>query len=170
MSLMSIPAKTNENTQKNAKKSTRGAQFLHLACQGAARPLVPLSVTPLVAAAYIARTIYFIYSSLQKCVWLFIQVVTNSCRSHVHQRFMRESFFKNEISENISQKFHDQWKIDWQCSAFNWKGTSWNIDLAGFVDEFDSRHDRIKLHWVDVDMKFWLDGAGICVRIALLVV
>jgi len=25
-----------------------------------------------VAAAYIARTIYFIYSSLQRCVWLFI--------------------------------------------------------------------------------------------------
>jgi len=25
-----------------------------------------------------------------------------------HQRFMREEFFKNEISENISQKFHDQ--------------------------------------------------------------
>jgi len=43
--------------------------------------------------------------------------------------------------------------------------------LDGFVDEFDSRHDRIKLHWVDVDMKFWrTDGAGICVRIALLFV
>jgi len=24
---------------------------------------------------------------------------------------MREKFFKNEIIENISQKFHDQWKI-----------------------------------------------------------
>ena len=33
-----------------------------------------------------------------------------SCNSSRHQRFMRE-FFKNEISENISQKFHDQWKI-----------------------------------------------------------
>ena len=29
-----------------------------------------------------------------------------------HQRFMREEFSKNEISENISQKFHDQWKIE----------------------------------------------------------
>ena len=31
-----------------------------------------------------------------------------------------------------------------------------NIDLDDFVDEFDSRHDnrRIKLHWVDDDIKF----------------
>jgi len=30
------------------------------------------------------------------------------------------------------------------------------IDLDDFVDEFDSRHDnrRIKLHWVDNDLKF----------------
>jgi len=38
-------------------------------------------------------------------------IASNSCNSSHHQRFMRETFFKNEISENISQKFHDQWKI-----------------------------------------------------------
>jgi len=38
-----------------------------------------------------------------------IQVVTNRCNSYRHQGFiMRETFFKNEISENIYQKFHDQ--------------------------------------------------------------
>jgi len=34
--------------------------------------------------------------------------VTGSFNSSRHQGFMREKFFKNEISENISQKFHDQ--------------------------------------------------------------
>jgi len=34
-------------------------------------------------------------------------IVTGSCNSSRHQRFMRENFFK-VISENISQKFHDQ--------------------------------------------------------------
>ena len=31
------------------------------------------------------------------------------------------------------------------------------IDVNAFIDKFDSRHDnrRIRLHWVDVDMKFW---------------
>jgi len=28
------------------------------------------------------------------------------------------------------------------------KGKSYKIDLDGFVDEFDGRHDRIKLHSV----------------------
>ena len=69
-----------------------------------------------------------------------MQVVNNSCDSSRHQRFMRDNFFKNEISENVSQKFHDQWKIE---STFDWKVISWNIDLDGSVDEFDSRHDRI---------------------------
>jgi len=41
-----------------------------------------------------------------------MQVVTNSCNSTGHKRFMRENFFNNEINENISQKFHDQWKIE----------------------------------------------------------
>jgi len=35
------------------------------------------------------------------CVWLFVQVVTNSCNSSRRQRFMQEKFFKKEISENI---------------------------------------------------------------------
>jgi len=36
---------------------------------------------------------------------LFIQAVTKSCYSSRHQNFMREKFFKYEISEKISQKF-----------------------------------------------------------------
>ena len=51
-----------------------------------------------VAAAYIARTIYFIYSSSQRCVCLFIQVVTNSCNYSGHQRFMR-NLFKNAVTK-----------------------------------------------------------------------
>jgi len=35
-------------------------------------------------------------------------IVIGSCNSSRHQRFMRDRFFKNEISENIFQKFHDQ--------------------------------------------------------------
>jgi len=35
-------------------------------------------------------------------------IVTGSCTSSRHQRFMREKFFKSEIRENISLKFHDQ--------------------------------------------------------------
>jgi len=35
-------------------------------------------------------------------------IVIGSCDSSRHERFMREKFCKNEISENNSQKFHDQ--------------------------------------------------------------
>jgi len=57
-------------------------------------------------AAYIARTIFFIYSyRLLKKLRL---IVVGSCNSSRHERFLREKFFKNEISENNSQKFHDQ--------------------------------------------------------------
>jgi len=35
-------------------------------------------------------------------------IVVGSCNSSRHERFMQEKFFKNEIIENISQKFHDQ--------------------------------------------------------------
>jgi len=35
-------------------------------------------------------------------------IVTGSCNFSRHQRVMREKFFKNDTSENISQKFHDQ--------------------------------------------------------------
>jgi len=46
----------------------------------------------------------FVDTVLKKLHWL----VTGSCNSSDHQRFMQEKFFKNEISENISQKFYDQ--------------------------------------------------------------
>jgi len=49
-----------------------------------------------VEAAYTARTIFFVYS------------YTGSCTSSRHQRFMREKILKNEVSEKISQKFHEQ--------------------------------------------------------------
>ena len=58
-----------------------------------------------VATVYIARTNFFIYSSLQSWVWFF---VTSSCYSSCHQRFMPVKLFITEISENISQKFHEQ--------------------------------------------------------------
>ena len=53
-----------------------------------------------VAAAHIARIIYFICSSFRSCIWLFIQVVTNTVaasNSSRHQRFMREKFFKMKL-------------------------------------------------------------------------
>jgi len=62
-----------------------------------------------IADAYAARTIYFIYSCLQNCVQLLIQVVINWCNSSCrYERLIREKFFKHEISEIISQKFHNQ--------------------------------------------------------------
>jgi len=53
--------------------------------------------------------ISFIYSSVapyKSVCHCLSQVVTNSFNSCRHQRFILEKFFKNEISENISQKFH----------------------------------------------------------------
>jgi len=41
----------------------------------------------------------------------FAIIGSGSCNAFHHQRFMREKYFKYEISENISQKFHNQWKI-----------------------------------------------------------
>jgi len=43
---------------------------------------------------------------LSKLRLIVIQVVSYSCNSTRHQLFMQEKFFKNEISENISQKIH----------------------------------------------------------------
>jgi len=53
---------------------------------------------------------FFIYCYLENCDYC------GSC----HWRFMREKFFKNEISENISQKFHDRVTF----IHFKFKGTS----------------------------------------------
>jgi len=62
-----------------------------------------------IEAAYITRTIFFIYSySLLKKLRLN---AVGSCNSSHHERFMQEQFFKNDISENNPQKFRDQWKI-----------------------------------------------------------
>ena len=45
-------------------------------------------------------------------VLLFLQNASGNPRCNLpHERFMREKLFKNEIIENDSQKFHDQWKI-----------------------------------------------------------
>ena len=60
-----------------------------------------------VESAYIARTSFFHWFLVTK----LRLIVSGSSNSSRHQCFMREKFFKNEISENISQKFHDQWKI-----------------------------------------------------------
>jgi len=64
---------------------------------------------------------------------------------------MREKFFKNEISENISQKFHTSEGLS-TLIYVKFKGASWKTDLDDFADEFDSRHD-INLNWGD-DIKF----------------
>jgi len=40
------------------------------------------------------------------------------------------------------------------------KGKSYKIDLDGFVDEFDGRHDRIKLHSVK-DLRIGQIGHGL---------
>jgi len=70
---------------------------------------------------------------------------------------MREKFFKNDISENISQKLHDQWKIT--LIYFQVKGTGWKIDLDDFITEFDSRNDNRRINWGDDDIKF---GRRLC--------
>jgi len=46
----------------------------------------------------------FVATVFKKLHW----VVTGSCNSSRHQRFMQDKFKKNEISENISQTFYDQ--------------------------------------------------------------
>jgi len=60
-----------------------------------------------VEAGYIARTIFVIYSYLKSWVWLLLVAVTLPVTS----ASCEGNFSKNEISENISQKFHYQWKI-----------------------------------------------------------
>jgi len=47
----------------------------------------------------------------RSCLYRPKQFFSGSCNSSRHQSFMREKIFKTKISENISQKFHDQWKI-----------------------------------------------------------
>ena len=106
-----------------------------------------------VAAAYFARTIYFICSSLKSCVWLFVQAVTN-CSNSLHAR---EVFQKWNWWKHFSEI---PWPVkDWvTLPYFHLKGYDLKKnDLDHFVDEFDSQHDnrRIKFHCVDVDMKFW---------------
>jgi len=59
-----------------------------------------------VEAAYIAQTIFSFIAT-----WKAAFDCYGRCNSSCQQRFMRKKFFKNGISENISQKFHDQWKI-----------------------------------------------------------
>jgi len=56
-----------------------------------------------VEAAYIPQTIFSFIATKKLRL-----IITGNCNSSRHQRFMREKFFKTEISENISQKFHDQ--------------------------------------------------------------
>jgi len=51
-----------------------------------------------VEAACIARTMFFICSYLKTCIVLLPVAVT------LHQRFMQEKFFKNEINEKIFPK------------------------------------------------------------------
>jgi len=63
-------------------------------------------------------------------------IVTGSCHSSHHRRFMREKFFKNEISVSLIY--------------FKFKSTSWKTDLHDFVDGFDSRHDNRRITSHDI--------------------
>jgi len=69
---------------------------------------------------------------------------------------MGEKFFKNESSENIFQKFHTSETLDNIDLPSIERVRAEKIDLDDFIDEFDCRHDnrKMKLHWVDNDIKF----------------
>jgi len=58
--------------------------------------------------------------------------VTGSCNSSHHQRFMREKFFENEITEKISQKLHVQWNF--HCERWG------NVDLNGVSRVWQAWH------------------------------
>ena len=75
-------------------------------------------------------------------------VVTGSCNSSHHQRFMREKFFKNEITEKIPRNSMTSERLGNADLLSVERVRAEKIDLDDFVDEFDSRHDnrRIKLH------------------------
>jgi len=79
-------------------------------------------------------------------------IVTGSCNSSRHQRFMREKFFKNETSENISQKFLASERLGSIDLLSVVRYTSWKIDLDDFVDEFDSRHNNRRINYTEVMM------------------
>jgi len=55
-------------------------------------------------AAYITRTFFFIYSYVKSCIRLLLVAVTLAVTTASCER---RSFVKNEINDNISQKFHD---------------------------------------------------------------
>ena len=75
-----------------------------------------------------------------------LPVTSASCERIFSKMKWVKTFLRNSMA---SERFEQQ------RSIFNWKGTSWKIDLDGFVDEFHSWRDRIKLSWVIIDMKFW---------------
>jgi len=56
-----------------------------------------------VEAAYITQTIFSFIAAKKLRL-----IITGNWNSSRHQRFMRDKFFKTEISENVSQNFHDQ--------------------------------------------------------------
>ena len=104
-----------------------------------------------VEAAYIARTIFVIYSYLKSCVWLLLVTVTlpvtsGSCKTNFSKMKLLKTFPRNSITSK-------NWVTLIYCDL---KGTSWKIDLDDFVDAFDSWHDkrRIKLRWSDDNIKF----------------
>ena len=61
------------------------------------------SKLPISLEKFVQFTATCVWFAAFGCYWYLI--------SSRHQRLVQEIFFKNEISENISQKFHDQWKI-----------------------------------------------------------
>jgi len=95
-----------------------------------------------VAAAYIARTAYFIYSAFD-CLYKLLliaatlPVTSASCerifsKMKLVKTFLRNSMTSERLSSNVLLS------IEWIRAE--------KQSLDGFVDEFDSRHDRIRLH------------------------
>jgi len=69
---------------------------------------------------------------------------------------MREKFFNKEITEKFPRNSMTTERLGNVDLLSVERIPAEKMDLDDFVDVFDSRHDnrRIKLHWVDNDIKF----------------
>ena len=94
----------------------------------------------------------FLHSYLKTCVWLFLRAVTFPVTNASCER----TFSKLEPVKTFPRNSMTRRRLGNVLIYFQLKGVSWKIDLDDFVDEFDSRDDnrRMKLHWVDDDIKF----------------
>ena len=96
---------------------------------------------------------FIFYSYLKSCVWLLLVAVTLPITSASCER----SFSKMKLLKKFSRNSTTGERLGSVDLLSVERVRAKKIDLDDFVDEFDSRHDnrRIKLHWVDIDIKFW---------------